>query len=71
MNMVNDDDYDLVSDSLPYQFVQLYKILIFSIHKYIFWYLKQMVISPIPLAFIFFLYQQLYNIHCISPYCYL
>jgi hypothetical protein len=31
--MVNDDDYDLVSDSLLYQFVYLYKILIFF--KYI------------------------------------
>jgi hypothetical protein len=27
--MVNDDDYDLVSDTLLYQFVHLYNILIF------------------------------------------
>ena len=30
VDMVNDDDYDLVSDSLLYRFVHLYKILIFS-----------------------------------------
>ena len=61
--MVNDDDYDLVSDSLLYQFVYLYKIMIFfQIHKY----LKQMVISPILLEFIFFLDQQPYNFCFIS-----
>jgi hypothetical protein len=30
VDMVNDDDYDHVFDSLLYQFVHLYKILIFS-----------------------------------------
>jgi hypothetical protein len=43
VDMVNDDDYDLVSDSLLYQFVHLYKILIhistvYCCRKWPFWY---------------------------------
>ena len=64
--MVNDDDYDLVSESSLPVCLFIPNSDFFQIHKY----LKQMVISPILLEFIFFLDQQLYNLCFISPYCY-